>query len=58
MYLSLNGTTANVVHYDLELHFQVHKFFNVNILKTVRDNKKIVKYDILQVDICHLMGPL
>ena len=31
MHLPSNGATANVVHHDLDLNFQGHEFFIVNI---------------------------
>ena len=40
-----NGATAKVVHIDLDLHFQGHKFRDVDISKTVRANEKVPKYD-------------
>ena len=35
-----NGATANVVHHDFDLHFQVYKFLNVNISKMARASEK------------------
>ena len=33
MYLPSNGTIVNVVHHDINLHFQGHKISSVNIMK-------------------------
>ena len=41
--LPSNVATAKVVHYDLDLHFQGHKFSNVNISKMVRASEKLLK---------------
>ena len=43
-YLPSNGSTAIVVRHDLELQFQGHTFWNVNISKTVRASEKLT-YD-------------
>ena len=43
--LLLRSDTANVVCHDLDLHFQGHKFGIVNISKTVRARKKMLKQD-------------
>ena len=37
MYLLSNGTITNVVHLELDLHFEDHKIRNANILKTGDD---------------------
>ena len=39
MYLPSNGAIANIVHRDLDLHFQCHKISNANIWKSVRTSK-------------------
>ena len=51
-YLPSNGTTANVVNYDLDLHFQGHKFFNVNISKMVTASEKCSRMTIMKIEIC------
>ena len=43
--LSSNDVTANVVFYELDLHFQGDEFRNLNISKTMRACKKMLKYD-------------
>ena len=37
MHLSSNGATANVLHYDLDLHIQVHEFVNCDHHDTSAD---------------------
>ena len=47
MYLPSNGITGNVLHHDIDLHFQGHTFWNVSILiserisQTATDSRKI-----------------
>ena len=53
-----NCATANVVYHDLDLYFQGHEFWNVNISKTVRASEKFSSMIFIEVDICHRMGPL
>ena len=40
-YLLSTGATKNVVHHDLDIYFQAHEYWNVNISKTVRDSAKM-----------------
>ena len=49
---------ANVVHHDLDLHFQGHDIWNVNISKTVRASEKCSIMTFIEVDICDRIGPL
>ena len=51
MYLPSNGATTNVVHHDLDLHFQGHDFWNVNMWKMVRTSEKYSRVTF----ICHQM---
>ena len=54
-YLQSNGATANFVYDDLDIYFQGHTFFNVNISKTMRASKKCAITTFIEVDICHRM---
>ena len=42
----------------LDLHFQDHEFWNVNISKVVRAGEKCSRMTLTEVDICHRMGQL
>ena len=45
-YLPLNGTTANVVHHELDLMVtNLETFWKVNISKMVRASKKMLRFD-------------
>ena len=57
-YLLSNCTTAKVVRHDLDLHFQGHEFWKVNISKIVRANEKCSGTTFIEVDICNGMTPL
>ena len=57
-YLPLNGTTVNVVRHNLDFRFQGHKFWNVNILKTVSASENSSCMTFIEFNICHRMGPL
>ena len=56
--LPTNGATANVVHHDLDLHFQGDKSWNVYILETVTASNKYSSMTFIEVNIWHRMGPL
>ena len=49
---------ANVVHLDLDLHFQGHENWNVNISKMVRVSEKCSIMTFIEVDIYYRMVPL
>ena len=49
---------ANVVHHDLDLHYQSHECWNMNITKTVSANEKCSSITFIEVDICHRMKSL
>ena len=42
-YLPTNDIIANVVHQDLNLHFEGHKFRNVSTLKAVRSSENALE---------------
>ena len=58
MYLPSYGATANVVHHKFDLYFEGHNIWNMNILKMVRASKNFSSITLIEVDICHWMGPL
>ena len=40
MFLPSNGTIANTIDHDFDLHYQGHEFWNANISKMVRASEK------------------
>ena len=54
--LQSNEDTANLVGYKFYVHFQGYEFWNMNISKTVIDNKKYWRMAFMEVDICHRWG--
>ena len=44
-YSPSNSTIVNVVRRDIDLYFQGHEFWNVNISKMVRVNEQMIKYN-------------
>ena len=58
-YLPSTAATTNVVHHhDFDLHFHGHKFWNVNIWKTVKNREKYTGMSFIQIDICQRLGLL
>ena len=51
MQLSTNGATANVVHHDLDLHFQGHYFLNVTISIYQRISQMAIGSRIIPADL-------
>ena len=58
MYLSSNGAIVNVIHHDLDLHFQCDEIWNVNSSKTVKASKKCSIITFIKVDSRHRMESL
>ena len=55
---AIKWLTANVVHHDVDLHFQAHEFSDVNISKTVRAREKYSGMTFITVAIFYHIGPL
>ena len=49
----MNGIIANVVHRDLDLHFQVTKFGNAIRQNTVSASEKFSVMTLIEDDICN-----
>ena len=49
---------ADVVHHDIDSHFQGSIFWNVNILKIVRASVNCSRMTFIEIYICHRMRPL